>query len=139
MGCTTRHPLSVMLAALARMFEFLDKFSDWGLLRAIEGTEVSRIDGIVLFDLRKRGDSFRPTIENALRIIRQHDPRRYARVVQYISRIVNSIVTCGTLAVYNFSVRTVHLEFRELPRASDDLLAAFYACLLVHESTHGVL
>jgi|ERR1035438_9616459 hypothetical protein len=119
--------------------KLLDKSSDWGLLLAMKGAEVGQVDGIVLFDLRKRGDSFRPTMERALRMIREHDSRRYARVSKYISRITNSIVIPGLDAVYFFSIRTVHVEFRELPLAGPELLSAFYACLLVHESTHGVL
>src|ERR1039457_1170111 len=120
------------------MLKFYDKFTDQMLLRTIQGTEVGQIDGIVLFDLRKSGGSFRLTIETTLRILRQYDPRRYARVVRYISRIVNQITTRGR-ALYIFNIRTVQLEFSEWPNVSDDLNAASYACLLVNESTRGVI
>jgi hypothetical protein len=112
------------------MFAFLDKLSDRGLLWTIKGAEVGVIDGIVLFDVRKRGDAFRPTLESALRLVREHDPRRYAKIVRYLPRIVNAISDRGTLARYIFSIRTLFLEFHEVPALAADTLAAFYACVL---------
>ncbi len=119
------------------MRKFIGKISDRMLLWTMKGNEVSRIDGIVLFDTRKRGDSFRPTIESALHLIRQHDPRRYARIQQNIVGIINQILKPGTRAQYHFRLRTVIIEFTDLPRVSSDVRAAFYACVLVHEATHG--
>jgi hypothetical protein len=110
------------------------------MLRAIRAEEVSAGDGIALCDLRKRGDSFRPTMEAALRIIKEQDSRRYARVARYIHRVVNAVSNCGLQGRYFFETRMFMLEFRDgVTGISDDALAAFYACVLVHESTHGVL
>jgi hypothetical protein len=131
------------------MFKFYEKFLNRTLLSSLKGSEVGQIDGIVLFDARNRGDRFRPIIENALQLIRQHDPRRYARVVRYISRIVNIVLPRGTGSRYDFGLRAVYVEFGEwkfgewttdLPLwAHDDELIAYYACLLVQESTIGVV
>jgi len=121
------------------MREFIDNISDRMLLWSMKGNEVSQIDGIVLCDIRKRGDSFRPTIERALQLIRQHDLRRYGRVQQHISRIANQILKPGTFAEYHFRLRTVFIEFDDFPRVSSDVRAAFYACALIHEATHGEL
>src|SRR6266446_6116888 len=119
------------------MLKRLNKICDWALLRTIQGEEVSLGDGIALCDIRKRGDSFRPTIETALGIIKQYDQRRYARVTRYIHHVVNAVSNCGTQGQYFFETRVFNLEFRDgVPGFSDDALAAFYACLLVHESTH---
>ena len=122
------------------MLKWINKFADWAILRTIRSEEVNFGDGIALCDLRKRGDSFRPTMEAALRIIKERDPRRYARVVRYIHRVVNAVSNCGLQGRYFFEMRMFMIEFRDgVPGFNADALAAFYGCLLVHESTHGVL
>jgi len=122
------------------MLTWLNKLSDWAILRTIKAEEVSVGDGIALCDLRKRGDSFRPTMEAALRIIKERDLRRYARVVRYIHRVVNAVSNCGLHGRYFFEMRMFMIEFRDgVPGFNADALAAFYACLLVHESTHGIV
>jgi hypothetical protein len=121
------------------MRKFITKFLDWAFERGIKGNEVSRVDGIALIDIRKRGGSFQTTIENALHLIRQHDPRRYARVKRYISRIVNIILPTGFTSHYDFGTRTVELEFREMPKFTDDERAAIYASVLVDKAILGTL
>jgi hypothetical protein len=121
------------------MAKFVKKFLDWVIERNIKTSEVGRVDGITLIDVRERGGCFKTTIENALHLIRQNDLRRYARVKRYISRIVNGITPSGVSGDYNFSTRTIHIEFREMSKFTDEERAAFYACILIHKATFAVL
>ena len=121
------------------MPKFINKLADRTFEWGIKGNEVSQIDGIVLIDGRQRGGTFQTTIENALRLIQRHDPRRYARVVRYISRIVNVILPAGYHVRYDFNTRTVKLEFMEFQKFTDDKRAAIYACILIDQATDGAL
>lgn len=114
------------------------------MLLGLIGSEVGQVDGIVLLDARNRGDRFQTIIKSALHLIRQHDPRRYARVVRYISRIVNIVLPRGTGSQYDVGPRAVYLEFAEWttdlpPWAHDDNLIAYYACVLIQEATKAVV
>ncbi len=122
------------------MRALINKFLDRLLLWTIKNVEVSRFDGIALIDVRKLDDSFQPTLENALQLVREHDPRRYARIKRYIHRIVNSVSFSGTGGFYDYSTRTCMLEFQDgVPGANIEALTGLYACFLVHESTHGIV
>lgn len=102
--------------------------------------EIGRFDGIGLADMRKRGDSFRQTLEQSLGLIREHDPRRYARIKRFVHWIVNRASIRGSSAGYDFGIRTCHIEFcDDIPGLTREALPAFYACILVHESTHGLI
>jgi hypothetical protein len=121
------------------MVKFVKKFLDWGTERSIKGCEVGQIDGIELFDARSRGGCFKITIENSLLLIRQRDPRRYARVKRYISRIINLVTADGFTGRYDSSTRTVYLEFFEMPKRTDEERVAIYASVLVDRTTLHVL
>lgn len=122
------------------MLKSINRLCDWVMLRTIRADEVHLADGVALCDLRKRGDSFQPTMEAALHLLKEHDARRYARVLRYIKHIVNAVSTCGTQGQYFFSMRAFMLEFLDgVPGFDDNALAGFYACILVHEATHGLL
>jgi hypothetical protein len=118
------------------MAKFVKKFLDWAIERNFKTSEVGRVDGITLIDVRERGGSFKTTIESSLHLIRQYDPRRYARVKRYISRIVNVITP---VSGYNLKTRTVHFEFREMTKFTDEERVAIYASLLVDKATRGAL
>ena len=105
------------------------------LLRQSDATVV---DGIRIVDMRNRGDAFQHTIEQALRLIREHDMRRHRRVTRHISWIVNH-VTPGKAIEYNHGIGLCTVEFFEVPDLSLDVLAAAYACFIVHEATHAVI
>jgi hypothetical protein len=112
-------------------------FGDRLILWAARRSEVGRFDGIRLADDKKR-ESFKRTIEQALGLIRDHDPRRYARVTRYIHWIVNGATPSRGME-YNDRIHLCMVEFLEIPGLDQDALAAFYACCLVHESAHGVV
>lgn len=69
------------------MGRFLDRCFERIELLALPMGEVGRFDGIGLAHVRRRGDQrdlFRRTIEESLRLLREHDPRRYARIKRHI-------------------------------------------------------
>ena len=121
------------------MAKLIRKLLSWAIEWSIKGNEVSQIDGITLIDVRERGGCFKQTIENSLLLIQKYDPRRYARVKRYISRIANVITPSGFTGKYDFSTRTVHLEFREMSKLTNEERAAIYASVLVDNATRGVL
>lgn len=99
---------------------------------------VGRFDGVALVDFRSRGDSFRETVEESLRLVRKHDVRRYARVIKHIRWIVNA-VNNSLGAEYDSSIRSCTIEFFDVSDFPKDALAAMWACCLVHEATHGAI
>lgn len=122
------------------MRKLIIRLCDWLILRGMRRNEVGRFDGIGLADLRNHGDCFRQTIEESLCLIREHDPRRYARIRRFIHWIVNRVASKGSGGGYDFSIRTCHVEFcDDVPGLARGALAAIYACILVHESTHGLV
>ena len=117
---------------------FLDNFVDRVMLWSIRKSETGQFDGIGLASLRGHGDSFTRTVQSSLELIKEHDPRRYARVKQHIAWVVNQ-VNSALGAQYQPKIRTLFLQFEEVPELSPDVLIAFYASILIHEATHGVI
>src|SRR5665213_1178270 len=115
------------------------KLFDWIDHRIAKTCEVGQIDGIVLNDSRGLGDCFKTTIENSLRLIQQHDPRRYGRIKRYVSRIKNVVTPDGFTGGYNLSTRTIYLEFKEMSKLTDEDRAAIYASVIIDKTTFGVL
>jgi hypothetical protein len=105
-------------------------------LWSIRGSEKARFDGIGLADVRGHGSLFSQVIQSSLRPIQQQDARRYARVKRHISWIVNQI-TNALGAQYQPRIRTIFLQFDELRELQSDVVIAFYACIIIHEATHG--
>jgi hypothetical protein len=120
------------------MPKLLHKLVDRMELWALRGSEVTRLDGIGLSDLRGHPASFRQTIECSLRLIRENDARRYARVRREIRWIVNR-VTGENGASYCRDNRTLSIEFTDRVGETEDIRAALNACIIVHEATHGTL
>lgn len=120
------------------MPKLLDKFVERMELWAVRKAEVGRFDGIGLVDLRGHPPSFRQTIESALQLVRAHDPRRYARITKHIRWIANR-VTNSMGAEFEGSIGVCNFEFSDFLGPDPDVTAARYACLLVHEATHGAI
>ena len=123
------------------MRRYLDKLAWRVLLWEIEGNQVGRFDGIGLAHLRWRDDSqesFRKMMEEALRLVREYDPRRYSRIKRNIKWIVNRVTDGPMGAEYFYKVRTCNIEFTAIPDLAPQIAAAFWAVILVHEATHGV-
>jgi hypothetical protein len=115
------------------------KLLDW---LALKFSRVGEVDGIGIYDLTPKELSestfLQPTAE-ALGLIRQHDPRRYRRVCRYIKCIVNRpLITAGSFE-WRRSMCNVDYNKRFTPANPPQWNLRVYACLLVHEATHGLL
>jgi hypothetical protein len=105
-------------------------------------SEVARWEGIIIADFRnsrRQTPHFRDTILASLALLQRTDPRRLKRVQRHIAWITNSTLPrAGTQYVH--AIRTCYMEFQE-PSAEFDAtyLVGCYACVLVHEATHGVI
>jgi hypothetical protein len=111
------------------------------LLFSFRHCVVGEVDGIGLVDLRngEHLDSFRRTIEQSLQLIRQRDPRRYARITRHIRWIVNQVTGSGCTSEYNERILACSIEFTPMPDVDPRELAAAYGCLLVDAATHGLI
>ena len=120
------------------MPKLLDKLVDRMTLWTLRRSEVGRVDNVGLASLRGNGHAFSRVIESSLRLIREQDARRYARVNNHVSWIVNQIYSAAG-ANYQPSIRAIFLEFDELRDLPPDIVIAIYATVIIHEATHGLL
>ncbi len=110
------------------------------LVWACEHHLVGEHCGIKLADANSNpGDdlAFVDKTKQALDLIRNHDPRRFARVQLYIDCIVNSeIYSSGQYCPGNVcKVDFGRLDFARQP----DWSLYMYAATIIHEATHGYL
>jgi hypothetical protein len=107
--------------------------------RLRDADEAQRIEGIPLIDYDLYTPYFRQTFALALQIIKIKDPRRFRRVCQYIKGIV-AIPLGHIQAGYDQNLQVCAVRFQ--PPPSKEKLsnwAAWYAPILVHEATHGLV
>jgi hypothetical protein len=122
------YPLHCFLSALVR--------------RAYRKYAKAAVDGIRIVDSNwDDGDDqdFVQVTQDALRLIRDHDPRRFNTIRRELDFIVNRELTSG--GHYDRSIRSCVVDFgrRVLKPGSEHYTwyLAHYACLIVHEATHG--
>jgi predicted NBD/HSP70 family sugar kinase len=78
--------------------------------------EVAQFEGIILADLRNRRNQtghFRETLLAALRLLKETDPCRFARVRRRLSWIVQTTLSPRIGAQYHHEVRTCAIDFIE--------------------------
>jgi hypothetical protein len=76
-------------------------------------------------------------VEDALRMIRTHDPRRYQRVRRDLDRIWVRVQIAGNRGLYNSALRACELDLRYLIRS--EVQPTDIASTIVHEATHARL
>ena len=76
-------------------------------------------------------------VEEALRLIRSHDPRRYARLGRDIRRIWVRYQIAGNTGLYNSALDACELDLRYVIRS--DVEPGDIASTIVHEATHARL
>src|SRR5260370_39957378 len=123
------------------MVKIRKTLGDRMLLFAMRRCVVGDFNGIALVDLRngKHAESFKPTIEHSLRLIRDHDRRRFAIITRYFRSIVNQMNGTGSIAEYNERILACSIEFVPMADVDQSYVTAAYACLLIHEATHGLI
>jgi hypothetical protein len=102
--------------------------------------EIGAVEGIALVDMYEYTPYFCRTMSAAVHLIRDNDPRRFRRLRAHIKSIVNATRAFGG-AAYLHETNTCEIDFQPRPQSEHEVqfYAAWYACTLVHESTHGLL
>lgn len=118
----------------------LDVLSDKGILWMLKRSVVAEVDGISLVTFGPT-TQFVPIITKALRLIREHDRRRFHRVQRHINWIFDHAHWGGAgWGSYFPRIKACRIDFEFLSELGDDVVnAACYAGLIVHEATHGLL
>jgi hypothetical protein len=81
--------------------------------------------------------AFLAATQEAMAFIKRHDVRRYRRVCRQFEMIVNALIT--TPAIYD-STRKCRIDYAKYFTSPDsNWNLRYYACVLVHEATHGVV
>ena len=118
---------------------FIEAFWNRGFLCFQRHAEVARFEGIALADIRETSSHFRNTYLAALKLVRDHDPLRFARVQRHIQWIFNCHLPL-VMAEYDAGTRTCRVNFEEPPNEADlQLWIGFGACTLIHETTHAIV
>jgi hypothetical protein len=113
----------------------VEEFARRAELRLYRKHEIGRYDGIALVDLYDYTPYFEKTLVGALELIKNTNPKHFARVLRYMRCIVNCTLPRGG-TTYRYTIRTCEIDFK--PPASDHelpYLIAWYACILVHSAT----
>jgi hypothetical protein len=114
-----------MLESIRRVFE-------WILIRFSRNTH---IDGLWVGAFEgKRDAELSEKVGQALRLIKAYDPRRYARVLKGLDRVLVGLIP-GNIAQFRTDTRTCEIDARFVFSYSPEKLAT----VIVHESTHGKL
>jgi hypothetical protein len=88
--------------------------------------------------LRASGAEFVARTQEALDLIRRHDPRRFRRIQSRLRYIVNKELFSG--GEYDRRLHACHIDFERLDFAANhEWCLLWYASALVHEATHGVI
>jgi hypothetical protein len=125
------------------MRTLIQKLAKRAGLWLLSASEVARFEGIILADLRDRRNQtphFRETLLAALRLLKNTDPCRFARVRKRLSWIVQQTLSPRGGAEYRHAMRACAIDFIEpSPEYDSEYLIGWYACTLVHEATHGAI
>lgn len=104
----------------------------WTYKFLLSWSEGRSVDGLWVGAWRRNSDLSR--VEDALRIIKQHSPLHYSRVVRDLKRVW-VYVLIGVWAEYDSSVDACVLDERHVANSSVERIAS----TIVHEATHARL
>ncbi len=122
------------------MPEFIQRLVNRGFVWVQKQNEVGRFDGVILADVRGADSCFKSTLLEALQLIRDCDPRRFARVQRLIRWVMNFGLGQGKVADYNPETRTCTIDFLEPKDEVDRLWGSIhYPRTMIHEATHGAI
>jgi hypothetical protein len=102
---------------------------------------VGHIDGVAICDMNISGhpdDGFLNLTHEAMELIKSVDPRRHRRVCRRLNYIVNMILISG--GDYDHKGKICNVDYAaHFATAYPEWNVRRYACLLIHEATHGVI
>jgi hypothetical protein len=102
---------------------------------------VGHIEGIVICDPAAKNlsqSTFLKSTREAMELIHTVDPRRYARICHQFRYIVNApLISRGS---YRRALKRCNVDYtKNFTTANPKRNLRRYACLLIHEATHGLL
>jgi hypothetical protein len=95
-----------------------------------------RVDGLWIGTFESNADAILLRVEDALRLIKTHDPRRYYRLTRDLDRIWVRLLP-GPLARFSYSLRACELDTRFV--LAESSVPEMIAATIVHEATHARL
>jgi len=117
------------------------KLTDFAFVWQYKNSIVGSFDGIPLVSTNQKVGDYVRVISSSLELIRERDPRRYARVKAQTCWIVDWPHPSGAgSGLYQHRIKATQIDFEFRPKAGDELFhAAYYAKVIVHEATHGMI
>lgn len=109
--------------------------------KVLKDTCLGHVGGVAVCDAslaKKSPELFFNQTRQAMALIETHDPRRYRRICRHLHYIVNQeIISVGS---YERKLKICHVDYAKFFTSSnEEWNLRSYACLLIHEATHGVL
>ena len=123
------------------MWNPIRHFSNLGLKWLLRSSAIGSFQEISLASISDDHSDFLGVIQQSLELIQNHDPRRFRRVELYTRWITNTSLSGGAYSgEYWHRIKATMLDF-EFDREVGDALfhAAYFAGVIVHEATHGVI
>jgi hypothetical protein len=117
----------------------MHKIADFGLLRVFRCSIVGRCAGIPLVSTHDNHDDFVRIITQSLELIRQIDARRFRRVLDQTKWLVDMALHSGYSGQYHHRLKATLIDYEHISSENDLWNAGYFAGLIVHEATHGVL
>ena len=110
---------------------------------SFDSSRIGHVDGISICDSTLSGDEhsqdrFLRVTQKALGLLRTLDPRRHCRVCRQLKYIVNMPLGMA-VAQYQRNLQACPVDAEKWFILGHENNARFFACVLVHEATHGVL
>ena len=104
---------------------------------------VANFDGVRLTNFekdKKKAEAFREILLASLHLLKTTDPRHFRRVQKRLDWVLCTTLEKRGLAKYNHQFRCCEIDLLTPSAAYDrEWLIGWYACVLVHEATHGVI
>lgn len=119
----------------------IGNFADRCLGHLYGGSVIASIEGIPIVSLRSDHTDFLRVITLSFDLLRDYDPKRLRRIVLAAEWVVDRSIPMGARAgLFQQRLASIEMDFEFSDEFGDDLRhAAYYAALMVHEATHGML
>ncbi|MBK1828869.1 hypothetical protein [Haloferula rosea] len=119
----------------------LTRVRHWTLTTLYQSQVITHLGDLPVVSLRTEHADFLRIIRLSFELIETLDPRRAARVIHHTRWIVEASLALGPRSGrYCPQLSVIELDFDYDPDFGDDLRhAAYFAGVLVHEATHGLL
>jgi len=121
-----------------KVMSIRESFLKYLELKLLQSSFVCDLEGIKIADLVEDEKSFEESITSSLLRIKELDPRRFITVKKEIRWLMNSNQVPKYGGQYRRRNRVCLLNYSAYSE-DDKLVSLFFAGLVVHEATHGLL